>query len=140
MLVLLSVVVLGSLVMCSRGQNASGKRSSGATGVGVTNAQATESSSAAALEPDVVEQLAQTWCAQERSCNRVGAGYLALFDCLARTRSSVHDDLSALTCSHGIDWSRAPACAAEIEQVGCQDPLVTLLSLEKCRSDTLCAR
>jgi hypothetical protein len=54
------------------------------------------------------------------------------------TRGAVADDLTALACPHGVDWSRAPACVAEIENVGCAGDLVTLIALANCRSEALC--
>ena len=94
------------------------------------------------VDPDAVEEFANAWCEQDRSCERVGAGrqHAAFFDCVAERRDAVRTDLQALGCSRGIVATQARKCADELEQVDCANPTASLLSLAQCQSEILCAK
>ena len=125
---------------CNRTQPEAANKSSGS--VGVTNAQPSASRGPVVVDPDVVEEFANAWCQQDRSCDRVGAGrqHPAFFDCVAERRDAVRTDLQAIGCPHGIRTTQARKCADELEQVDCANPTASLLSLAQCQSETLCAK
>jgi hypothetical protein len=94
------------------------------------------------VDRDAVEELANAWCEQDRSCDRVGAGRqaTAFFDCVAQRRDAVRTDLQAIGCPRGIGATQARTCADELERVDCANPTASLLTLAQCQSDTLCAK
>jgi hypothetical protein len=110
--------------------------------LGVTNAQAPNAATAVEVDPDAVEELANSLCARQRSCDRVGTGreYSSFFDCLNEQRGAVRADLASLGCASGVEATHAQQCAAEIEKADCTQPIGGLPTLEPCRGDVLCSK
>ena len=108
----------------------------------MTNAQAPNGATAVEVDPDAFEELANSLCAQQRSCDQVGTGreYPAFFDCLNEQRGAVRADLASLGCASRIEAIQAQQCAAEIEKADCTQSFDSLLTLERCRAGLSCAK
>jgi hypothetical protein len=92
------------------------------------------------VQPGIVESVADTWCAQEASCEQVGPGrlYATFPDCLGQTRAQVRSDLQLLDCQPSIDPSRARMCRDEIEPLDCERRVGSPILLAQCRTNVLC--
>jgi hypothetical protein len=144
----LSLASFGLLAACDRAEPTSSHVPSGSQEPtpGVSNAQPTSLAAtnrdATAFPVQVVNELAEAWCGQQRLCDQVGTGrqYATFFDCLTQTRDAVRGDLTTFDCPPDVDTTRTPPCMAEIGQMDCSRNVGTPLALPDCHREVLCAK
>ncbi len=94
------------------------------------------------IDAQAVDELAQSWCDQQRGCDQIGEKkpYADFESCMSRMRGVVHDDLDAFHCSHGLDSLQTQSCMSAIHLAACARGDVALPALPACRSEALCAK
>lgn len=96
----------------------------------------------AGIDPEAVDALAQSWCDQQRGCDRIGEKkpYADFEACMSQFRGAVHDDLDAFHCPRGLDSVQTKSCMSAIHLAACDSGDVALPALPACRGEVLCAK
>jgi hypothetical protein len=107
--------------------------------MGATNAQAV----GPAVDPAVVDRLANARCDREQTCDNVGDGrkYASRRVCMEQQRGSIGNDLNSFQCSRGIDGAAVQQCLSAIggEECGAH-PVEAISRMDRCRNGAMCMK
>lgn len=144
---LLPVVLLASGA-CAQSQTVGPREASRADTV-PTYAAASSTSPSASTTPRaqqsdeaIVERLSQARCQREDWCRNVGDGqaFASREVCLDTMRGGFGNDINEFKCPRGVDGVRLERCALAIQREQCDEPLDTIMRMDKCRSASICVQ
>ena len=106
--------------------------------IGVTNTQAPN-----AVDPSVVDRLANARCDREQTCDNVGDGrrYASRHVCLEQQKGTIANDLNSYQCPRGIDGAAVQQCLSAIGAEECgAHPVEAVTRMDRCRNGAMCMK